>query len=57
MSDERQTAARFSRMSLRQIIRHFRCEMRDMAVRHARERAALIAWIIECEHYLSGVDR
>lgn len=28
-----------------------RREMRDMAVRHARERAALDAWVIECQHY------
>lgn len=31
--------------------------VRDMAVRHARERAALTAWVIECEHYLREIAR
>lgn len=35
-----------------QVWRHFRAQIRDMEVRHARERAALTAWEIECWHYL-----
>jgi hypothetical protein len=34
--------------------RRYRIALRDMAVRHARERAALDAWIIEVEYLLSG---
>lgn len=35
-----------------QVWRFWRTQSRDMAVRHARERAVLEAWIIECEHKL-----
>jgi hypothetical protein len=33
-----------------QVCRYYRTEMRDIAVRHARERAAFDAWVIECEY-------
>jgi hypothetical protein len=35
-----------------QVWRFWRTQLRDMTVRHARERAALCAWIIEVEHEL-----
>jgi hypothetical protein len=35
-----------------QVWRQYQVALRDLAVRHARERAALDAWIIECEHEL-----
>lgn len=36
----------------RQVWRFWRTQFRELAVRHARERAALDAWIIEVEHEL-----
>lgn len=38
-----------------QLWRSYRLALRDMEVRHARERAALTAWTIECQHHL-GTD-
>lgn len=35
-----------------QMWRFWRTQLRDMAVRHARERAELDAWIIEAEYEL-----
>ena len=32
--------------------RYYQMLLRDLAVKHARERAALTAWEIECWHYL-----
>lgn len=40
-----------------QVWRHFRTKLRNMEVRHARERAALTAWEIECWHYLQENQR
>lgn len=37
---------------MRHLYRNHETKMRDMAVRHARERAALTAWRIEVEHHL-----
>lgn len=37
-----------------QVWRHFRTKLRNMEVRHARERAALTAWEIECWHLPTG---
>lgn len=39
----------------REIVRQYECARRDMAVRHARERAAFDAWRIEVEHTLKGL--
>lgn len=33
--------------------RHYRTVFRDLAIKHARERAALTDWEIECHYYLS----
>lgn len=38
------------------IIRRMRVRLRDMEVRHAKERAALTAWMIEAEYYLRERD-
>jgi hypothetical protein len=40
-----------------QMWRRLKRDLRDMRVRHARERAELTAWIIEVEHLLSGAER
>jgi hypothetical protein len=36
--------------------RRFRRELRDLRVRHARERAALTAWMIEVEFMLDSME-
>jgi hypothetical protein len=38
-----------------QVWRHYQRVFRDMAVRHARERAVLDAWVVEVEHMLKGL--
>lgn len=45
------TASRLMRLILGSEVLRIRREMRDAAVRHARERAALDAWVIEVTHY------
>lgn len=52
MSDKLQTTVPAHLVWPWQVSRFWRTQLRDLAVRHARERAAMDAWIIECEHEL-----